>query len=34
MVFNFAGKGVQFQAVTLFNLAGQSVQSYPEYSIY
>jgi predicted DNA-binding transcriptional regulator YafY len=31
-VFNFAGTGVQFQTVTLFNLRGQTVQFYSAYS--
>lgn len=34
MVFNFAGKGVQFQTVTLFNFAGLTVQFCPAYSAY
>lgn len=33
MVFNFAGKGVQFQTDALFNRAGLTVQFYPAYSI-
>ncbi|MCL5290714.1 MAG: hypothetical protein M1489_06805, partial [Firmicutes bacterium] len=32
MVFNFAGKGVQFQTITLFNFAGLTVQFCPAYS--
>ncbi|XWX62423.1 amidohydrolase family protein [Desulfitobacterium sp. AusDCA] len=32
LVFNFAGKGVQFQTETLFNLSGQTVQFDPAYS--
>ena len=33
-MFNFAGKGVQFQTETLFNLSGQTVQFDPAYSLY
>ncbi|XWX63307.1 radical SAM protein [Desulfitobacterium sp. AusDCA] len=33
-MFNFAGKGVQFQTETLFNLSGQTVQFDLAYSSY
>ncbi|XWX62115.1 amidohydrolase family protein [Desulfitobacterium sp. AusDCA] len=32
-MFNFTGKGVQFQTEILFNLSGQTVQFDPAYSL-